>query len=57
MTEFWESSFIENQMMWGFEPSDSAILTKDFFLENKVKDILIMVLDMAETQRFLLIME
>lgn len=41
MTEFWESSFIENQMMWGFEPSDSAILTKDFFLEKKVKDILI----------------
>ncbi|MGE7758426.1 class I SAM-dependent methyltransferase [Peribacillus sp. NPDC097895] len=41
MTEFWESSFIENRMMWGFEPSDSAILTKDFFLENKVKDILI----------------
>lgn len=28
-------------MMWGFEPSDSAILTKDFFLEKKVKDILI----------------
>jgi len=41
MTEFWESSFIENQMMWGFEASDSAILTKDFFLEKKVKDILI----------------
>ncbi len=41
MTEFWEASFIENQMMWGFEPSDSAILTKDFFLEKKVKDILI----------------
>jgi SAM-dependent methyltransferase len=41
MTEFWESSFIENQMMWGFEPSDSAILAKDFFLEKKVKDILI----------------
>ncbi|MEY8191983.1 class I SAM-dependent methyltransferase [Peribacillus simplex] len=41
MTEFWEASFIENQMMWGFEPSDSAILAKDFFLENKVKDILI----------------
>lgn len=41
MTEFWESSFIEKQTMWGFEPSDSAILTKDFFLENKVKDILI----------------
>lgn len=41
MTEFWESSFIENQMMWGFEPSDSAILAKDFFLEKNVKDILI----------------
>ncbi len=41
MTEFWESSFIEKQMMWGNEPSDSAILTKNLFLENKVKDILI----------------
>ncbi|KML44406.1 class I SAM-dependent methyltransferase [Cytobacillus firmus] len=41
MTEFWESSFIEKQTMWGFEPSDSAILTKDFFLKKKVKDILI----------------
>ena len=41
MTEFWESSFIENQMMWGFEPSDSAILTKDLFIERKVEDILI----------------
>jgi SAM-dependent methyltransferase len=41
MAEFWESSFIENQMMWGYEPSDSAILTKDFFLEKKVKDVLI----------------
>ncbi|MEY8755619.1 class I SAM-dependent methyltransferase [Peribacillus frigoritolerans] len=41
MTEIWESSFIENQMIWGLEPSDSAILTKDFFLEKKVKDILI----------------
>ncbi|KUO63140.1 MAG: methyltransferase [Gracilibacter sp. BRH_c7a] len=41
MTEFWESSFIEKQTMWGFEPSDSAILTKDFFVEKKVKDILI----------------
>lgn len=41
MTEFWEASFIENQMMWGFEPSDSAILTKNFFLEKKVKDILV----------------
>lgn len=41
MTEFWESSFIENQTMWGFEPTDSAIKTKDFFLEKDVKDILV----------------
>ena len=39
--EFWESSFIEKQTMWGFEPTDSAILTKDFFLERNVKDILV----------------
>ncbi|KGK87687.1 class I SAM-dependent methyltransferase [Clostridium sp. HMP27] len=41
MGEFWEASFIEKQMMWGLEPADSAILTKDLFLEKKVKDILI----------------
>ncbi|MEG6616365.1 class I SAM-dependent methyltransferase [Peptococcaceae bacterium 1198_IL3148] len=41
MTEFWESSFIEKQTMWGFEPADSAILAKDFFLEKGIKDILI----------------
>lgn len=39
--EFWESSFIEKQTMWGYEPTDSAILTKDFFLERNVKDILV----------------
>jgi SAM-dependent methyltransferase len=41
MTEFWEASFIEKQTMWGFEPTDSAIATKDFFLERNVQDILI----------------
>lgn len=41
IVEFWESSFIEKQTMWGYEPTDSAILTKDFFLEKNVKDILI----------------
>jgi len=41
MTEFWESSFIEKQTMWGFEPADAAIVTKDFFFEQKIKDILI----------------
>lgn len=41
MTEFWESSFIEKQAMWGFEPADSALLAKDFFIQNEIKDILI----------------
>ncbi len=41
MTEFWEESFIEKQTMWGFEPSNSAIITKDFFIEKKIKDVLI----------------
>lgn len=41
MTEFWEKSFIEKQTMWGFQPSQSAILTKNYFIENNVKDILI----------------
>lgn len=41
MTEFWEASFIEKQTMWGFEPADSAIIAKDFFIENNIKNILI----------------
>ncbi|CAG9620376.1 class I SAM-dependent methyltransferase [Sutcliffiella rhizosphaerae] len=41
MTEFWEESFIDNQMMWGLEPTDSAIMTKDFFVEKNVKNVLI----------------
>lgn len=41
MTEFWESSFTDNQLMWGFEPSEAAILTKNFFVEKNVVDVLI----------------
>ena len=41
MKEFWEASFREMQTSWGFEPSDSAILAKEFFLTQKAKDILI----------------
>ena len=39
--EFWEKSFIEKQEMWGFEPSRSALVTKDFFLQRSVKTLLI----------------
>lgn len=39
--EFWETAFGEKQEMWGFEPANSAILAKDFFLARSVKDILV----------------
>ncbi|QEM13398.1 class I SAM-dependent methyltransferase [Mucilaginibacter rubeus] len=39
--EFWEKSFVEKQEMWGFEPSKSAVLTKEFFVEKSVKNMLI----------------
>lgn len=41
MTEYWESSYKEMQTSWGYKPSDSAILSKDFFLACKAKEILI----------------
>jgi len=41
MIEFWDTKFKDEKTMWGFKPSDSAILTKDFFLANQIKDILI----------------
>ena len=41
MTEFWEEAFKETQEMWGFNPAKSAILTKDFFVEHKIKTVLI----------------
>lgn len=41
MAEFWETNFKEKQEMWGFEPAQSAILVKDFFMEKNLKKILI----------------
>jgi 2-polyprenyl-3-methyl-5-hydroxy-6-metoxy-1,4-benzoquinol methylase len=41
MKNFWESMFKEEKTTWGFEPSDSAILSKDFFLKENAKEILI----------------
>lgn len=41
MSEFWEQSFIEKQTMWGFDPSKSAIIAKNCFIENSIKNILI----------------
>lgn len=39
--EFWEHNFIEKQEMWGLEPSNSAMLAKDFFVKNSVKNVLV----------------
>lgn len=39
--EFWESSFIDKQEMWGFEPCRSAIVAKDFFVGKSAKNLLI----------------
>lgn len=41
MDEFWEENFIKHKEMWGFEPATSAVLTKDFFVEKGLKNILI----------------
>lgn len=41
MSEFWEDNFIEKQEMWGLNPAMSAVLTKDFFVENRINNILI----------------
>jgi len=41
MAEFWEEAFKDKQEMWGFGPAKSAVLAKDFFVENKVKTVLI----------------
>jgi SAM-dependent methyltransferase len=41
MTEFWEQAFKDKQEMWGLEPAKSTVLTKAFFVEHKVKNVLI----------------
>lgn len=41
MTEFWEEAFKDKQEMWGFEPAHSTVLTKDFFVQQNIKKILI----------------
>lgn len=41
MHDFWDSAFLQHQTMWGFEPANSAIYAKDFFLQNGVENVLI----------------
>lgn len=41
MTEFWEEAFKNKQEMWGLSPANSTVITKDFFVEQKVQSVLI----------------
>ena len=41
MIDFWEHNFKKKQTMWGFEPAESAIMVKDFFIDKKLNEILI----------------
>lgn len=41
MGEFWEEAFKDKKEMWGLEPAKSTVLTKDFFVEHKIKNVLI----------------
>ncbi|HMP28470.1 MAG TPA: class I SAM-dependent methyltransferase [Saprospiraceae bacterium] len=41
MEDFWEQAFKDKKEMWGLEPAKSTILTKDYFLANNVKKVLI----------------
>lgn len=41
MTEFWEETFKDKQEMWGLNPAKSTVITKDLFVEQKVKSVLI----------------
>lgn len=42
MTELWETMFADRQMMvWGPDPTRSALFARDYFAQHGVKDVLI----------------
>lgn len=41
MPEFWESVFADKQLMWGLEPTGSALFARDYFVKKRVKEVLI----------------
>jgi SAM-dependent methyltransferase len=41
MREFWDNKFMEIKTGWGMQPSDSAIIARDFFQKQGLHDILI----------------
>lgn len=45
MDGFWEEAFQDKQEMWESQPAYAALLTKDFFVEKGVKNLLIPGID------------
>lgn len=41
MPELWESQFASKRLMWGEEPTRSALLARDFFVARGARDVLI----------------
>ena len=41
MGELWEEAFVKRQLMWGFEPTASALRAKDDFVARGVKRVLV----------------
>jgi hypothetical protein len=41
MTEFWEAAFHRMQLLWGLEPTHSALLAADRFANAEAKSVLI----------------
>ena len=41
MAELWETHFAQKQLIWGSEPTASAILASDYFAQMGIKDVLI----------------
>lgn len=39
--EFWEKAFANKKEMWGWQPAKSAIITKDYFIQQGIKSALI----------------
>lgn len=41
MPEFWETAFTEKQLMWGLEPTASALFARERFVRAGLRDVLI----------------
>lgn len=39
--EFWEAAFTDKREMWGCEPAQSAVIAKELFAEQGVKNVLV----------------